>query len=405
MFNLRKILIIVGFAIIAVGLGFGIYFTFFAAPKETVPPPVTEAPAGAAGQLPSSGAAGLKPPGQTGAPGEITAGGLPAAKTLSAADLALSGATNITIAANGRDLQYYDSNSGLFYRTDANGALTPLSNKKFFEVKKVSWSGDNKKAVLEYPDGSNIVYDFSTDSQVTLPKHWQDFNFSPDGGKLVSKSIGADANNQWLIVSDTNGTNAKIVAALGDNADKVQVAWSPSNQVVGFSATGDATSEFGTQEIYLIGQNKENFKSLKVQGLNFKAAWAKEGDRLMYSVADPKNGYRPTLWATDASGDNVGSNTVKINLNTPIDKCAIVSGYKAYCAVPKDLPEGSGLDMNIAGNTQDSFYFVNLKTGATNLIGEPGASYDVSQISVSSDEKYIYFTDAANSGLHQIRIE
>lgn len=405
MFNLRKILIIAGFAIVAIGLGFGIYFVFFAAPKEAAPPPATEAPTGAAGQLPISGAAGFKPAGQTEITGEITAGGLPAAKTLSAANLALSGVANITLAGNGRDLQYYDSNNGLFYRADANGALAPLSNKKFFQVQNVTWSGDNKKAVLEYPDGSNIVYDFSTDSQVTLPKHWQDFNFSPDGGKLISKSIGADANNQWLIVSDTNGTNAKIVAALGDNADKVQVAWSPSNQVVGFSATGDATSEFGTQEIYLIGQNKENFKSLKVQGLNFQAAWAKEGDRILYSVADPKNGYRPALWATDALGDNVGLNTIKINLNAPIEKCAIISGYKAYCAVPKDLPEGAGLDMNIAENTQDSFYFVDLKTGAANLIGEPETSYDVSQISVSSDEKYIYFTDAANNGLHQIKIE
>jgi dipeptidyl aminopeptidase/acylaminoacyl peptidase len=302
-------------------------------------------------------------------------------------------------------VQYYDSNSGLFYAINANGVLTPLSNKKFFQVKNVTWSGDNKKAVLEYPDGSNIVYDFATDSQVTLPKHWQDFSFSSDGGKIISKSIGADVNNQWLIISDTNGANAKVIAALGGNADKVQVAWSPSNQVVGFSATGDPTSEFGTQEIYLIGQNKENFKSLKVQGLNFKAAWAKEGDRLIYNVANPANGYRPALWVTDASGDNVGSNTAKVNLNTTIDKCAIVSGYKAYCAVPKDLPEGAGLDMSIVENTQDSFYFVNLRTGATSLIGEPSTSYNVSQISVSSDEKYIYFTDAANNGLHQIKIQ
>lgn len=401
---MRKILIIAGFIIIAIGLGFGIYFAFFKAPKAEAPAPEAEEPGPQAGGLPISGTALSRPPGAAGE--EILgATGLTPAKTLSTADLVLNGASNITLASNGTDIQYYDSASGLFYRADANGTLTALSSKKFFDVQNVTWAGGNKKAIMEYPDGSNIVYDFATETQVTLPKHWEDFAFSPAGDKIVSKSMGSDENNRWLIISDANGTNAKIIADMGNNADKVQVAWSPSSQVVGFSKTGDATTEFGTQEVYLVGQNRENFKSLKVQGLNFQATWAKEGDRILYAVADPNNGYRPQLWATDASGDNVGTNTVKINLNAPIEKCAIVSGYKAYCAVPKDLPEGTGFDMRLAENTEDTFYFINLKTGATNLVGGTETSYDVGQISVSSDEKIIYFTDKANGGLHQIKVE
>lgn len=402
-FNLRKVLIIAGFAVVVVGLGFAIYFAFFRIPaEEPVETPETQEGA-QTGTLPTSGEAENKPGQQTETP--TGTGVLPTAKTLRVSDFAFSGAKDITMSENGRDLQYYDSESGLFYKVNENGSLTPLSNKKFFQVQNVSWSGDNSKAVLEYPDGSNIFYDFKTDKQVTLPKHWEDFDFSTDGNKIISKSMGIDSNNRWLVISDTNGTNAKAIADLGDNADRVQVAWSPNNQVVGFSSTGDPTSEFGTQEVYLVGQNKENFKSLKVQGLNFQAKWTTEGDRILYSVADPNNGYRPVLYATDASGDNVGSNTVKIDLNTPLEKCVIISGYKAYCAVPKDLAEGTGLDMRLAENTSDSFYFIDLKTGATSMIAGTEEKYDVSQISVSADEKYIYFTDKSVNGLHQIKID
>ncbi len=402
---MRKILIIIGFVIVVIGVGFGIYFAFFRAPAPAVETPVTEAPTGSGGGLPASGLAGQKP--AVTAPDTTDATtGLPTAKTIATTDFALSGATELTLANDGTSIQYYDSNSGLFYKVGADGTLLPLSNKKFFQVQEATWSGDGGKAVLEYPDGSNIVYDFLTDKQVvTLPKHWQDFAFSPAGDKIISKSLGDDINNRWLVISDVNGTNSKIISSLGDNADKVEVAWSPNSQVVGFSRTGDPTGETGTQEIYLIGQNNENFKSLKVKGYNFNAEWAKEGDRIIYSVADPANGYKPTLWVADASGDNIGTNAVKVNLDTFVDKCAIISGYKAYCAVPKSLDDGVGLDPRLATGTDDQIYFINLQTGATSFIGAPDTAASIGKISVSADEQYIYFTDQANNGLHRMKIK
>lgn len=400
---MRKILIIIGFVVIVVGLGFGIYFVFFRAPTPPAEIPAAQAPTGGGG-LSAAGLAGPRPAAPPTVAGAVT--GLPPAKAITTSDLALSGAMGLTMAGDGATAEYYDSQSGLFYKVDASGALTPLSKTKFFQVQKATWSGDGNKAVLEYPDGSKIVYDFAADKQlVTLPKHWQDFAFSPDGGKILSKAMGDDINNRWLIISDVNGTNTKVVSALGDNADKVEVAWSPNNQVVGFSRTGDPTGEAGSQEIYLIGQNNENFKSLKVKGYDFNAAWAKEGDRIIYSVADPADSYKPTLWVADASGDNIGTNAVKVNLDTFVDKCAIISGYKAYCAVPKTLDDGTGLDPRLATGTDDQIYFVNLKTGATTFIGAPSTAESIGQISVSADESYLYFTDQANGGLHQMKIK
>jgi len=402
---MRKILIIIGFVIVVIGIGFGIYLAFFRAPAPVAEtPPVTETPAGQTGGLPSSGLAGTRPiTAAPEAPGQI---GLPSAKTIATSDIALSGAEGLTLASDGTSVQYYDSTSGLFYKVGADGTLTPLSNQKFFQVQKATWSNDGTKAVLEYPDGSKIVYDFTTDKQlVTLPKHWQDFAFSPAGDKIISKSMGDDINNRWLVISNVNGTNSKIISSLGDNADKVEISWSPNNQVVGFSKTGDPTGEAGTQEVYLIGQNNENFKSLKVKGYNFNAEWATEGDRILYSVADPANGYKPTLWVADASGDNIGTNAAKVNLDTFVDKCAIISGYKAYCAVPKSMDDGAGLDSRLATGTDDQIYFVDLRTGATSFVGAPDTAVSIGKISVSANEQYLYFIDQANGGLHQMKIK
>ena len=399
--NLRKILIILGFAILCIGIGFGIYFTFFYAPAEKEP--VVTAPTGGAptGGLPSAGMAGPT----TAAPGAAVTGGLPTAKTKSTSALVQSGAAGVTLSSDGSTMQYYDSSTGLFYKINADGSLTPLSNKRFYQVQNVTWSNSTTKAVLEYPDGSNIIYDFSTGNQTTLPKHWEDFEFSGDDNKIISKSIGDDVENRWLVVSDLTGSNTKIVNALGENADKVQVSWSPNNQVVAFSNTGDPTTTAGTQEIYLLGQNQENFKSLKVKGYNFKAQWAIEGDRIIYSVTDAYDNYKPSLWVTDASGDNVGTNSVKVGLNTWVDKCTIISGYKAYCAVPKSLDTGAGLQPSVADTSDDVIYFVDLKTGATSFVGEPDNDYSISKISVSSDESYLYFTDKENNGIHKMSIK
>ncbi|MFA6272644.1 MAG: hypothetical protein WC693_06165 [Patescibacteria group bacterium] len=397
----KKIYIIIGFVLLTVLIGVGIYFTFFKTPKPVEQPPVTvEQPTGG---LPSAGQAGQQPaaPGQVATP----ATGLPIAKTIVTADLATSGSVGMTLAANGSGVQYYNSNDGLFYKATADGALTQLSNKKFFNVQNVTWSQDNGKAVLEYPDGSNIIYDFASGQQTTIPKHWQDFSFTPAGDKLVAKSIGDSPNSQYLIIADANGNNAKAVAALGANADKVEVNPSPNEQIVAFSNTGDPTGNFGTQEIYLVGQNNENFKSLTVSGFNFQSKWTKEGDRIFYNVTDPNNDYKPALWAADASGDNVGTNAKKINLNTWVDKCAVLAGYKAYCAVPTTLQAGDGFDRRTSETSNDTFYFVDLKTGATTFIGAPDNNYNVTGVSVSPDEKYIFFTDLAAGGVHRMSIK
>ena len=64
------------------------------------------------------------------------------------------------LASDGVNVIYYNRATGKFYKVFPDGRTVPVSEEVFYQVQNVSWSPDKNKAVLEYPDGANIVYDF-----------------------------------------------------------------------------------------------------------------------------------------------------------------------------------------------------------------------------------------------------
>src|SRR3989339_152116 len=234
----KKILLIVGFLGVCFVMGYFLYAVFF---RPVISVPTTEGEpqaTGTGGQLPDAGAGG-KPIISGGDKGEVTEAVLPDNPV---SEIALGGLTKTaaltdsptlepTLSANGNEVQFYDKNDGKFYRLDKNGELSLLSDKVFYNVDNVTWAESKDKAILEYPDGANILYDFDTKKQVTLPAHWKDFDFDPSSEKIVMKSIGLDQDNRWLAVANADGTKVTPLEALGDKDSTVYPAWSPSNQV------------------------------------------------------------------------------------------------------------------------------------------------------------------------------
>lgn len=402
--NLKKILTILGFALASAGIAFALYFFFFRAPAAPPGPPAPEE------EQPLGG--GLRPaaPGAPAGQGEgalsggtrvsrVAAGGLTAAASVVAAPT-----LGTKLSSDGATLLSYDRSSGKFLRIYEDGTTIEMVSKPFPNVENVNWAPDGKKAVLEFPDGSNVVYDFESQKTVTLPRHWQDFDFSPDGARIVSKSLGADSENRWLVTVDANGENAKVVASLGDNADKVKVSWSPSGSVIAFSDTGEAAG-LENGEILLIGQNRENFKGLEVSGMDFRPVWSPSGSRLLWSTFSAKTQYRPQLWTALASGDQIGSGRRSFQTLTWADKCAFADEAVVYCAVPQSLQAGVGFQPALAITIPDSIYRIDLETGNTILVAEPEGGYSIKNMFVSKTERVLYFTDNGTGAVHQIKLQ
>ncbi len=290
-------------------------------------------------------------------------------------------------------IAYYDPNDGRFYTITADGKVVALSQQTFPKADEVTFSTGAKVAVIEFPDGSNVVYNFDTAKQVTLPNHWQDFSFSNTGNQIAAKSIGTDPSNRALVITSTDGSSTTVVAALGDNDHKVTVNWSPDNAVVGFSNTGQDTSGvFGRQQIYLLTPSGGAAGALFVDGSSFKAIWATDGKHLLYSVADPNNGWKATLWYADSRGDRNGDRRKKISVQTTVDKCTFTTATVAYCAVPREMPNGGGSDASLI-TAYDDVYKIDMTANSVRLVAVPAADTKIFSPKVSDDGSSFYYTD------------
>lgn len=307
-----------------------------------------------------------------------------------------------TLAENGTDVKYYDNKEGKFYQVDKNGNRTELTGQVFYNVETVSWSPDKNKAILEYPDGANIIYDFKSKKQTTLPKHWEDFGFSPDGKQLVLKSLGLDEDNRWLAIANSDGSNVKPIESLGDNEEVVYPDWSPNNQVI---ATFTEGTNFDQQEVYFVGLNNENFKSTTIDGRGFIPKWTPGGDRLVYSVYSSTNDMKPELWIVNAQGENIGSGRKDLNISTWADKCTFSGKTELYCAVPESLPEGAGLFRELANGVNDRLYKIDLETGVKKMIAVPNGNYTMKDLMVTDNGYYLYFTDQNTGKENKIKLK
>lgn len=161
--------------------------------------------------------------------GEIANGDLTRTRQLTS-----TAVTEPRIGADGSTILYYDAATGQFMRLDpATGESVAIIQQKFPQVEEVTWSPDSTKAVLEFPDLSKIIYDFSSQQQTSLPSEADDFSFSADSTEIAYEFVGPGVDEQFLVVSSTEGDEQRAIAKIADQAPYIQVAWSPTDEVVG----------------------------------------------------------------------------------------------------------------------------------------------------------------------------
>lgn len=407
--NIKKILAVAGFVIMVLFFGFALYWVFF----RTTPPPTDVEPDYNATNLPGIGPGNITiiddnvNVGNVGLPwkdfvqdeiSEVANGGLTAVYEVT--DTSVKEPMN-----TGRGLQYYDTENQQFFRINENGEIELLSDKKFYEVDKVTWAGSGSKAILEYPDGSNILYNFNTGKQVTLPPEMEDFDFNKVGNQITAKWIGDNEDNNWLIAANDDGSGMFLIEPLGDQAHNTAMDFSPDNQV---AALYRSYVDAQRQEVFPIGLHGENYKSFIVNGAGFESEWSPEGNTLLYSVYNDTTNYNPNLWVTKGRTSELGDLKVSLNLSTWPDKCTFSGEDTVYCAAPQGLPRGAGFYPEIADQYPDNFYSIDLNSGVKTLIASPvgaGGNYTAYDLVLSPDGSLLYFTDISSGTLQSIRLK
>lgn len=417
----KRLFLIIGFVVVCILLGYAIYRVFFRSDTGTLPPSDTGT-TGDGGLFPIGGDRGNPPTsttstdqfpigtgtgsgigtgsGQQGFQNVVTnpPGSEPLIKTL-----VTSPVGSAAPGPNG-NARFYNENDGRFYTVDSTGQVRVLSDTVFYNVSNVQWSPRTNESIIEYPDGSNIYYNFDTNTQVTLPKHWESFSFSNEGARITAKSVGLSPDNRWLVTSDPTGNNITLVEPLGNNADKVIVDWSPNRQVVALSLTGNLLGG-QSQEVLMIGQHQENFKSIQVEGRGLETQWSPQGGKLLHSVYNSRNDYKPELWIVDATPDTAGNNRKPLGLNTWASKCTMADERTVYCGVPENLESGAGFAPEIADYTPDRIYKIDTVTGIRTELQTDANSHVVNSMFVSTDGSTLFFTDKNQSGIFSIPIK
>lgn len=408
----KRILAIVGFVLLTTFLGWAVYRVFFyTAPEPVYFEPSEESPIG--GGFPASEVSGDRAI-------EEEPSDLPTAPVVDEAIDGIIGVDaeieperitrrlddNILGARVGTDkrLQYYNEADGKFYKISQSGEVEQLSDQVFFNVQEVQWSPTKNEAIIEYPDGANIYYDFDTGKQATLPRHWEEFSFSPEGGSIAAKSLGVSEENRWIVATDPDGRNIELIEPMGANADKVQIDWSPNQQIIGTTRTGDPLGA-DREEILFIGRHGENFRSITVEGRGFQSEWSTTGNKLLYSVFSARSDFKPELWIVDGTPQTLGQNRNGLRVNTWADKCSFQDDRYVYCGVPEELPTGAGFAPDIANQTRDRLVRIDTQTGAQTEISLGRDSFHViDKIYVDEESGILRFTDKNYNGLFDVEL-
>ncbi len=406
----KKIFLAIIFVLAVVLIGFSLYFVFFKS-RQVPSPPQTQTPTSTPGlphaeegqgQITEPGEGGKIPSNQEAQETEQEQKDqeeVPTKPSGRVTQVSNSETLNPVLSLDENGVQFYNKDDGKFYRVDKDGNMEILSDKVFNNVDNISWAPTKDKAVIEYPDGSNVVYNFNTQKQVTLPKHWEDFNFSSNGNHLVFKSIGRSPENRWLAISDDKGAKTKAIEEIGENADKVYPSWSPNNQMIAMYTQG---IDFNRQEVYFIGKHDENFKSTTIPGRDFEPKWSKTGDHLLYSVYSKRNDLKPQLWTVNATPKNMGAGRKSLDVNTWAHKCTFSSNNEIYCGVPRNLPKASGLFKQKAKAASDDIYKINTKTGQKELLANLEGNFNMTNLNVTANKENLYFTDKNTNKIHQV---
>lgn len=407
-FDRKKILIIIsGIGVVIFGLA-GIYFIFFGTNRqELVSNQANEVQqqVETGGGLPTIGPANENT-GQV-QPTETTTVNEEAQKPVLVvgqqikAELAVDNLTsNISVGNDG--VRYYEPDTGTFYKRLSNGNVVSMSDRQFNNIEKVTWAKTDK-AVIEFPDGANVVYDFVKQKQYTLPSQLKEFAFNNSSDRLMAKVTGPLFEDNWLVAINSDGSNFAYIESMGKNSDKVQPLWSPNGMVGAIFADGNGAD---SNTIVPIGLHGENYPSFNTLGRGFKGVWSEDGKKMLYTTYSSQVDFRTVLWLAEFNDDLTVKRQINLGVNTFLNKCTL-SGNKAYCAVPQNMPEASGWFPELTNNISDDLYVIDLDNNTVKRMATPiinGVSFTIDSIQVDKITNQLIVSEAGTGKIYTINL-
>ena len=153
--------------------------------------------------------------------------------------------------------------------------------------------------------------------------------------------------------------------------------------------------------VFLFARSTGELRRFLGPSNGLSSLWSPGGGRVLVGSTD-----RSGKTATLAVHDSTGKEIAKPDFQTLPEKCTWVGEEKVYCAVPRGIPQDALMpDDYLRGdlNTNDRIALFNIKTKAVSGVFNDGG-YDMTNLRVTKDEKYIFFVDRITGGVWGIDV-
>ncbi len=324
-----------------------------------------------------------------------------------------------TATTTDRDVEnvfrYIELGTGhVFEGTTNTGEINRISNTTIPKIAEARFVNENR-IIMRYSDATDRIKTFSAElvrnfagsagtafklQGIFLTDNILDLDISPSGKLLQVQSRIAGSDRASVIVSDQQGGNPVQVHAspvtewLGswNNQERVALLQSkPSYNTVSVAYTLD--TQTGAFAPYILGRN----------GLSVTAST--DLDDAVISVNE--NG-ATKLYAWNRTENQY----IDLELSTFAEKCVHAAvRNKFYCAVPMGTVAEAEPDLWYQGVTSysDQIWEIDPVTGRSNLLLLPIAftekQLDMIDLSISSDEQFLYFRDKRERSLWSFHID
>jgi hypothetical protein len=322
-----------------------------------------------------------------------------------------------TIFRKGSDqkIRFIDRANGNVFEANTNSSdIVRLTNTTIPKVYESLWSLSGDSLIIRYlKDDTDTIESYSakiklvssTTNEFTgsiigsfLTDNIYSTAFNPSGTKIFSLVKNSDGGSYGFI-SNTDGTV------------KNQIFSSPASQWL-VSWPKDSTISLLTKPSYeypgvLYFLNTSSGSIRKILGDMYGLAAIVNRDASFVVYSESVRG------TSKLRSFNVSTKIYRdLQLETIADKCVWGNnGNTVYCAVPKDVPNNGYPDAWYQGTVSlsDNIWKIDLDKGTTSMIYEIGknesADIDAMNLRISSDDKYLIFTNKTDLSLWGLKIE
>jgi hypothetical protein len=306
----------------------------------------------------------------------------------------------------GGSLYYYSLDDQALKKATLEGRnKTILMSNLPGTATRVLWSPKKDKALLflKQTSGGMLWYEanIATKSLVPLKPEMSRLSWDNLGEKIFYQYTDPATQKRSLNIANSDGSGWKKLADLG--AKDFFLASVPQSSLVSFWARPLAREKSPLETISTVGENRQ---VLSGEFFGADYLWAPNGENVIVSgSANPQGALSLAVMSHN------GGSAKNLSIPTLTSKTTWSKDNRTlYYALPGALPEGAVLPDDYFSKplyTKDTFWKMDITTGKkTRLIelSENTQALDSTDLFLSPDEDFLYFTDRVSKKLYRIEL-